>query len=206
LAAACHLRLVTDGWAEEPETSRRKAIDLTREALRVGENDPGILANAAVVLALSGEDIGAMMGLVDRALALNPSFAHGWHFSGIIRIFAGEPDLAIEHIETSLRLSPRERTGPPLFNMGVAYFFKRQFEEAASKLLLAIQEIPGFPVPYQYLAASYAHLRRLDDAREIIDRLRSITSAVIPDASYLRNAEHRELFLSGLRIAMDEER
>jgi len=28
---------------------------------------------------------------------------------------------------------------------------------------------------------------------------------VIPDASYLRNPEHRELFLSGLRLAMSEE-
>ena len=26
----------------------------------------------------------------------------------------------------------------------------------------------------------------------------------IPDASYLRNAEHRELFLSGLRLAAGE--
>jgi len=27
---------------------------------------------------------------------------------------------------------------------------------------------------------------------------------VIPDASYLRNAENRELFLTGLRLAMGE--
>ena len=45
---------------------------------------------------------------------------------------------------------------------------------------------------------------RLDDAREIVARLRAITSVVIPDASYLRNAEHRELFLSGLRLAAGE--
>ena len=112
-AAICHLRLVSDGWAEEPETNRRKAIDLARQALQVGENDPGILANAAFVLAYFGEDIGAMIGLVDRALALNPSFARGWYVSGILRILAGQPDLAIEHVETSLRLSPRERMGRP---------------------------------------------------------------------------------------------
>ena len=64
--------------AEEPETSRRKAVDLARQALQVAEDGPGILANAAQVLALFGEDFGAMIGLVDRALALNPSFARGW--------------------------------------------------------------------------------------------------------------------------------
>jgi len=49
-AAICHRRLVEDGWAEEPETSRRKASDLARQALQAGENDPGTLANAAIVL------------------------------------------------------------------------------------------------------------------------------------------------------------
>ena len=145
-AAICHLRLVRDGWAEEPETSRRKADDLARQALQVAENDPGILANAAFVLAYFGEDIGAMIGLVDRALALNPSFARGWYLSGILRIFAGQHDLAIEHVETSLRLSPRERMGTPLVVMGQAYFFKRAFDEAAAKLLLSIQDHPGSPL------------------------------------------------------------
>src|SRR5437870_6311412 len=62
-AALCHVRLVREGWAEEPETSRRKASDLARQALQVAENDPGILATAPFVLA-RGEDIGAMIGLV----------------------------------------------------------------------------------------------------------------------------------------------
>jgi hypothetical protein len=44
-------------------------MDLARQALQVAENDPGILANAAFVLAQFGEDIGAMIGLVDRARA-----------------------------------------------------------------------------------------------------------------------------------------
>jgi adenylate cyclase len=203
-AAVCCQRLLHDGRNGDPEADRRKGADFARRALEVAADDPGILANAAVTLAYFGEDIGAMVGLVDRALALNPSFARGWSVSGTLRVWAGQPDLAIEHVETSLRLNPRERVGYRLFKMGAAYFFKRQFEEAASKLLLAVQDIPGLPVPYQYLAASYAYLRRLDEAREIIDRLRSITSAVIPDASYLRNPEDRELFLSGLRLAAGE--
>jgi hypothetical protein len=45
---------------------------------------------------------------------------------------------------------------------------------------------------------------RLDDAREIVERLRAITPGVIADASFLRNPEHRELYLSGLRLAAGE--
>jgi adenylate cyclase len=200
-AAICHLRLVRDGWAEESETSRCKAMNLARQALQVAENDPGILANAAFVLAQFGEDIGAMFGLVDRALALNPSFARGWYLSGILRIFAGQSDFAIEHLETSLRLSPRERMGAPLVAMGEAYFFKRRFDEATAKLLLAIQDDPGFPLPYRFLAACYAHLGQLDEARAIVARLHAISPLIIPGDLPFRNPEDRELLLSGLRLA-----
>jgi tetratricopeptide (TPR) repeat protein len=64
---------------------------------------------AATVLGAFGEDIDAMIGLLDRALALNPSFARGWFRSGGLRLWTGQQDLAIEHVETALRLSPRER-------------------------------------------------------------------------------------------------
>jgi predicted TPR repeat methyltransferase len=63
---------------------------------------------AAHVLAAFGEDIDAMIASIDRALALNPSFARGWHQSGTPRLWAGH-DIALQHFETSLRLSPRER-------------------------------------------------------------------------------------------------
>jgi TolB-like protein/class 3 adenylate cyclase len=203
-AAMCHLRLFFDGWAAEPEITRRRAIKLARQALQEGENDPGILTNAAFVLARFGEDIGAMIGLIDRALALNPSYARGWNLSGALRVWAGQPDLAIEHLETSLRLSPRERIGVPLSGMGIAYFVKRRFDEAASKLLLSIQDHPGSPLPYRFLAACYAHLGRLDEARATVARLRAITTVVVPSDLPFRNPEDRELFLSGLRLAMGE--
>jgi TolB-like protein/class 3 adenylate cyclase len=203
-AANCHMRLVTEGWAEEPEISRREASDLARQALQVAENDPGILVNAAQVLARFGEDIGAMIGLVDRALALNPSFARGWSISGLLRLWAGQSDLAIEHVETSMRLSPRERMGQPLTLIGTAYFFKRRFDEAASKLLLSIQDHPGFPVSYRCLAACYAHMGRHDEAREIVAKLRAITPLLVPSDVPFRNPEDRELLLSGLRLAMGE--
>jgi adenylate cyclase len=199
-----HLHLVLNGWAEAPKTNGRMAIDLARQALQATQNDPGILANAANVLAYFGEDIGAMIGLVDRALALNPSFARGWNVSGLLRVFAGQPDLAIEHLETSLRLSPRERMGMTLSLIGMAYFFKRQFEEAVSKLLLAIQDNPGFSPSYRTLAACYAHVGRLDEARAIVARLRTITPLVIPSELPWRKPEDRELLLSGLRLAAGE--
>jgi hypothetical protein len=45
---------------------------------------------------------------------------------------------------------------------------------------------------------------RLDEAREIIRRLRAITPAVMEPATRYRNPKLRELFLSGLRLAAEE--
>jgi TolB-like protein/class 3 adenylate cyclase len=205
-AAHCCLRLVLDGRSEDPAADRLKGTDFARRALEVAGDDPGVLANAALALAHFGEDIGAMVALIDRALALNPNYARGWHISGLLRLMAGQPDIVIEHIEAALRLSPRARVGvSSLGIIGAACFYSRRFDEAVPKLLLAIQEDPSFPQPHRLLAACYAHMGRLDDAREIVKRLRVLTSAVIPDASFLRNPEQRELYLSGLRLAASEE-
>ncbi|HEV2336718.1 MAG TPA: tetratricopeptide repeat protein [Stellaceae bacterium] len=203
-AAICLMQLVNNGWAEQRDVNRREAIDLARQALDATQNDPGVLANAAFVLANFGEDIAAMSGLVDRALALTPSFARGWYLSGFVRTFAGEHDLAIEHFETALRLSPRERLGSPLSAMALPYFFKRRFDEAASKLALSIQDFPGFPIPYRTLAACYAHMGRLDDAQAVIARLSAITPQIVPSELPWHRPEDRELFLSGLRLAIGE--
>ena len=202
--AVCHLRLISEGWVEQPEAHRAKAIELAHQALQAGESDPGVLANAALVLAQFGEDIEVMTGLIDRALTLNPSFARGWFRSGLIRIYAGQHDLAIGHLETSMRLSPRERIGTPLQWIGMALFFKRQFAEAASKLLLSIQDNPGSPTPYRALVACYAHMGRLGEARATNAKLRSLTSLLMPTNLPYRRPEDRELLLFGLRLAAGE--
>jgi adenylate cyclase len=174
-AAFCCHRLLLDGRSKDLEADRLKGTDFARRALEVAGDDPGILANAAVTLAYFAEDIGAMTVLVDRALALNPNYARGWHIGGVLRLWAGQLDIAIEHLEAALRLSPRARVGPSLLNIGAAHFFARRFDEAVPMLLLAIQEDPSFPQPYRVLAACYVHMGRLDEAREIAARLRAIT-------------------------------
>jgi TolB-like protein/class 3 adenylate cyclase len=125
-AAFCCYRLLLDDRSEDPAADRLKGADFARRALEVAGDDP-ILANAALMLGYFGEDIGAMTALVDRSLALNPSFARGWHVSGVLRLYAGQPDVAIEHAEASMRLSPRARVGTSLVTIGAGHFFSRRF-------------------------------------------------------------------------------
>jgi TolB-like protein len=204
LAALCHQLFAASDWTNNSETHRREGIGLARRALRCSPDDPDVLANAAVVLGSLGEDIDVAIGSIDRALALNPSFARGWVWSARLRNYAGQPDLAIEHFKTSLRLSPRDRMGTFSLPLGGAYFLKHQFEDAAAILMAALEQAPGLPVAYQLLASCYAHMGRLNEARDIVKRLRKITPVVVPSVIIYRNPDDRELFLSGLRLAAGE--
>jgi tetratricopeptide (TPR) repeat protein len=204
-AALCCFRLHLDGRSENPATYARTGADYAHRALEVAGDNPAILVQVAIVRSYFGEDIGAMLALVDRALALDPNSAGSWHISGLLRSWAGLPDIAIKHIETAVRLNPRIPVGRSMIQLVLAHFLARRFDAALPLLVLAVQEDPSHPMPQRVLAACYAHMGRLDEAREAVTRLREITPVVISDARFLRNPEHRELFLSGLRLAADEE-
>ena len=203
-AARRYYDLHVTGWTVDAETSRRKGVDLSRRALLAAGDDPDVLSSAAFTLGYFGEEIDAAIALLDRSLRLNPSSARAWQWSGWLRAWAGEPDVAIEHFETSLRLNPREQRANPLMGIGVAHFFAGRLEEARAALLRSLQEKPNWVPTYRFLASCYAHMRRLDEAREVVRRLRTLTNVLVPSAENWRDPEHREFYLSGLRLASSE--
>jgi TolB-like protein len=204
-AAICHFRAVVDCWSKDPEADTNQAIDYARRALTFASDDPSAIVHAATVLGYFGEEIGSMIALVDRALTLNPSYARGWYISGGLRIWAGEPEAGIERIEAALRLSPHTRVGYANGLIGSAYLIAGRFAEALPKLLLAIQE-DSSPIAYRLLAVCYAHMGRLEEAREVVARLRRLNpaAAVMHPYSPWRKPEHREAMVSGLRLALGE--
>ena len=202
-AAMCQTQLYLTSWATDLEAARHASIDYARRAMRVAGDDPYVLANVAYVFGLFGEDIDVALALIDRSLQLNPNFATGWVRSVNIRLWAGHYDIAIKHCETSIRLSPRESRAAPHWGMGAAYLLTRRFEEAAAMLRLALQERPSWAPTHRFLASCYAHMGRLEEAREVVRRLRTITPLVIPNADHWRVREDREFFLAGLRLAAD---
>jgi hypothetical protein len=84
--------------------------------------------------------------------------------------------------------------------------FGRRFDDAVAKLRMAVEQLPTFALPYQFLASCLAHMGRLDEARDIVSQLRSLTPVVVPSGAQFRNPEQRELYLSGLRLAAGEAR
>jgi TolB-like protein len=96
-AAYCYVQLSDNRVTDDPERSRRTGIEHARRAIAVAPEDPTTIAHAAMALALLGEDLETMIGLLDKALALNPSFARGWYVTnmilGISRLVDGRNDV-----------------------------------------------------------------------------------------------------------------
>jgi len=204
-AAFCHQALHAAGWTEDPETNRRQGIELAQRALGCGGDDAETLGRAAYVLAYFGEDIDVALTLIERSLGLTPSFARGWHWSGWLKLWAGQPETAIEHFERALRLNPRDPAPASLMGIGLGHFFTRRFEDARSMLLRSLREQPEWVPPYRFLASCYAHMGRLNEAREIVEQLRDMTPVVVPGAApQWRRPELRDFYLSGLRLAAGE--
>jgi Flp pilus assembly protein TadD len=59
-------------------------------------------------------------------------------------------------------------------DLGAAYFVGRRFDEAVPALRLVIQADPSLPLGYRFLAACLAQMGQLDEAREIVTRLRAL--------------------------------
>jgi hypothetical protein len=87
--------------------------------------------------------------------------------------------------------------------IGVAHFFAGRLEEARAALLRSLQEKPNWVPTHRFLASS--HMGRLDEAREVIRKLRALTNVLVPSAENWHDPDHREFYLSGLRRAVGEE-
>jgi adenylate cyclase len=202
VAVFCQCHIYLSVWTDDLEATRREGIDLAHRSLRVAGDDPNILGNAAFALGLFGEDMATAIALVDRSLQLNPNFARGWYLSGMLRLYAGQYDLAIEHFETSIRLSPRESRKNINLTIGMGHFFARRGEKAVEMLGLSLQENSEWPPTLRFMASCLAHLGRHKEAQQMVKRLQAITPVVIPTAEHWRIPEDREYFLHGLRLAV----
>ena len=204
LASNFHHQIHVNRWTNDENRTRRDGLELAQRALlRHAGGDPDVLAKCAHVLGYFGKDVASALALIDQALALNPSCAHGWIYSGWLRLWAGQPDAGIGHFERFIRLSPRESRANAHLGIGVGHFFARRFEEAKAMLHLSLQEKPTWIPTHRFLAACYAQMGRLDDARDVFKRLQGISADPMPNAEHWRKPEHREMLLSGLRLAAD---
>lgn len=143
LAAVCHRDIALNGWSSDSDGHRASAITCAERALRTGGDDAEVLSFAGAALGPLESDIAAVISIFDRAISLNPGSSTAWLSSGMMRLRAGEPALAAEHFETSMRLDPLSPLrGRQLFGLGSARFEQERFADAAALLTESVRLLP----------------------------------------------------------------
>ena len=98
----------------------------------------------------------------ERASVLNPNFTN-WRYP-LSLVYAGEPERAIETLDVHMRLDPFYEPYA-LSTLGFAYYLLKRYAEALPHLRACVSRAPNMPAGRKGIAATYAQLGRLDDAR-----------------------------------------
>jgi TolB-like protein/ribosomal protein S28E/S33 len=175
MAAWCYGTSKAQGWIIFDEQATAEARRLAQRAVELGKDDAVALSAGGFALAIATAEPIRALFFIDRALALNPNLAMAWFASGWVRLFVGEPDLAIQHMAHAMRLSPLD---PRFYSMetatGFAHFFKGRYEEAASWSEKAVRAQPNWLAGIRAMAASYALGGRVAEAQKAMTQMLEI--------------------------------
>ena len=196
------------GWVDDIQSARRTAKSAALKAVSLDPDDA--LAHACLGHSYaffdSEADFESAIAEAHLALRLNPNLAAGHGILCGILALTGDLEAARKHLETAVRLSPRDpaEISLRLIRYNVGAFGAGEYEEVIRNATQAIRSNPDYPAPYRQRAASLAMLGRLDEARRDIDRLLALEPGVTIKhvqeqlSSFFPNLDR---FLQGLRMA-----
>ncbi len=203
--ALAHLLESLYGWTDSPARSFDETVRAARMAVAADDHDAWAQTTLGVanLFARRWDDA---LPPVERAIELNPSFAPAYAMRGLILGCLGDPERGIESTHEAIRLSPRDSfMAFWLLGLVFAYYVAERYEEAAETGKRAIRLAPENPSLHRQLAASYAMLGRLEEARAALAQFLRLepghTTADVRERVPAKNPEHLERFIEGLRRA-----
>jgi len=206
MAAWCYVRRKAHRWMIDGVRERAEATRLARKAVHHGGDDPVALCMGGYALAFVAHKFDDAADYIDRGLAINPNLAQAWMFSSWLRIWRGEPDLALDHVAHGMRLSPLD---PNTFGMhgatAYAHFLASRYDVASSWAEKAMRDNPTFLLAICISAASNALAGRLEPAQADMARALEcdpdLRASNLEDLAPFRRAEDLATFAMGLRKA-----
>jgi TolB-like protein/class 3 adenylate cyclase/Tfp pilus assembly protein PilF len=186
-------------WANPPEPSLNEALKQAEVAVRLAPGDArgyAALGSACLYKRFHDESLAAY----ERALEANPNDADVLAEMGHSVCVNGNTERAVALIKRAMRLNPYYPDWY-LWHLGEAYFDLCDYEQA----IRTLKQMHDKTEAYRMLAASNAHLGRMDEARECA-RLLLLTHPEFTLAHWTnvppdRNPEPRERLIDGLKKA-----
>jgi TolB-like protein/tetratricopeptide (TPR) repeat protein len=206
MAAWCYVLRKTRGWMTDHARASAEATRLARKAVRLGSDDPVALCMGGYTLAIITHELDEAAAFIDRGLALNPNLAQAWTLSAWLRVWRGEPDVALEHVARAIRLSPLDPFKYATHGaMAYAHFLGSRYDMASSCAEKALGDNSAYLVAICISAASNALAGRLQPAQMAMARALEfnpeLRASNLKDVAPFRRAEDFATFARGLRNA-----
>ena len=206
LAAWCYEIQTVFGWLSLSDHRVREGIRLANLAAEHGENDPDALWMAGLSLATLAGEIERAWDLIERSLAINPNSARAWWASGIVLIYLGRQNAALDHLARSRRLNPLDTAAYAYWAaIATAHFFAGDLDVAFAAVEKALTDWADAPPALRLKAAMCGRRGRIDEGRACVERLlaRNPESTLEAVASFYSkvhaNSPAVEDLLEGLR-------
>ena len=168
-AAIVYAQRKQSSWMEDAEHEKYEGMRLARRSAELGRDDAFALGAAGFTLAYLDWQLDQGAALIDQALVLNSNSALVWQASGWVRIYLGEPEVAVEHLQRALRLSPADPDAPQIASAtSWALINAGRYEEAISWADKALFERPTFMPALRVCAICNALAGRIETAQRTV--------------------------------------
>ena len=190
-------------WGGPADDALERAHKLARQALALDSTDYRAHLLLGYVQVLR-KQFGEALMHYQQAMALNSNDADGAAHMGALLNALGRYSEALDWFQRAVRLNPLHPAWY-LYGIGAAHYGARQYEQALAPLRTAINRFPNFITPRRHLAATYAQMGRLDEARSEVAAIRkldpSVCLAMYRERNEYDKIEDLEHYLDGLRKA-----
>ena len=209
-AQALGLYAITLSWRviqrwEPYEASLARAVAAAERAVVADANDPWANMGRGMVAMVARDSETAIINF-GRAVALSPNFAYAHAMLGAATAYSGDGDKALHHVDTAIRLSPRDTFIDKFYvYQSLAHFQAARYADAAAAAHQAIQIKPEHANSHMLAAASYALAGEEELAARALDAFTTLvpetTAANVERAIAFRDPAVRARVAEGLRRA-----
>jgi adenylate cyclase len=202
----CLSQQVTYLWSDNPHRDKAFALGFAERAAQTTEHDPMVFTTIGATLSILQVDQSRALVFIERALALDPTFAWAWTRQGYALAYSGRPAEGLKALEHAIVLSPDD---PVLFNAyaGIAtcHFLMGNYQECVRWVQKSLHDRPGMVWANRLLATAAAHAGDLDLARTAVQRLLAahpdLTIRQVLAAIHNIDGSYLDQYMYGLRLA-----
>jgi adenylate cyclase len=187
--AFCQFNMVVQGWADY---ASREIAKLAQAAMQLDGADPEVLLRAGYLIALSGGDMAGGIAIVNKSIEINPNSALALQTVGSLYAYVGDKQNAIACLESSARLSPRYPSLDFYLGYALVHFVAGEYEATIAWTSEMLRQVPNHVASHRYLAASLGLLGRLEEGRQVVQRLLELS----PNFTITRARRHIEFGLN----------